>query len=65
MAEPARIGPEEVHKKVEKGEVLLVCAYFDKEKCKTMHLEGSIFYDELESKLPSLPKDEEIVFYCA
>jgi len=34
-------------------------------KCKQLELEGSITLSELESRLPSLPKGTEIVFYCA
>jgi hypothetical protein len=65
MKEPERIGPEEVHKKLEAGTIILVCAYEDDEKFKTFHLEGAISFTEFKSRLPSLTKDQEIAFYCA
>ncbi len=65
MAEPIRISPEEARRKVTSGSALLVCAYEDDEKCKKLHLEGAIFLTELKPKLSALPKDQEIIFYCA
>jgi hypothetical protein len=63
MAEPQRITPEEVYEKVKSGITLLVCAYEDEAKFKKMQLEGAISLNEFKSKLPSLPKHQEIVFY--
>ena len=63
MAEPKRITPEEVHQKLEAGKVLLVCAYEDESKFRKMRLQGAISFNEFKSKIPSLPKDQEIVFY--
>ena len=63
--EPTRISPKDVHERLESGEALLVCAYSDEEMCKTMNLPGSILLGEFESKVSSVPKDQEIVFYCA
>jgi hypothetical protein len=65
MAEPERISPEEVNKKLKAGSVLLVCAYDDEEKFRMLHLEGALSFNQFKSKLPSLSKDQEIVFYCA
>jgi len=63
MAEPKRIPPKEVYQKLETGTILLVCAYEDESKFKMMRLQGAISFNEFKSKLPSLPKDQEIVFY--
>lgn len=65
MAEPKRITPEEVHQKLKAGKVLLVCAYEDEAKFKKVQLQGAFSLNEFKSKLPSLAKDQEIVFYCA
>lgn len=65
MAETERISPEEVNKKLKAGSALLVCAYDDEEKFRTLHLEGALSFNQFKSKLPSLSKDQEIVFYCA
>jgi hypothetical protein len=61
--EPERVTPEEVHQKLKSGIALLVCAYEDEAKFKMMQLQGAISFNEFKSKLPSLPKDQEIVFY--
>ena len=65
MGEVSRISPAEVREKLKSGEVILVCAYPDEERFKSLHLEGAISFREFESRLHSLPKDQEIVFYCA
>jgi len=65
MSEPERIGPEETHGKLKAGTALLVCATDGGEKFKIMPLDGAISLSEFQSKLPSLPKDQEIIFYCA
>jgi hypothetical protein len=63
MVEPKRISSEEVYQKLEGGKVLLVCAYEDEAKFEKMQLEGAISFNEFKKKLPSLAKDQEIVFY--
>jgi rhodanese-related sulfurtransferase len=65
MTEPIRIPPEEVRKKVQAHEALFVCAYDDAEKFRRMHLEGGISFAEFKAKAESLPRDREIIFYCA
>ena len=65
MADPIRIAPEEVRQKVTSGSSLLVCAYDDNEKFKRFHLESAISLADFESRLPSLEKSQEILFYCA
>ena len=65
MAEPESISPDETREKLETGTALLVCAYDSDEKFRTMHLEGAISLSTFKLNLPSLPKDHEIVFYCA
>jgi hypothetical protein len=65
MSEPERIGPRETYEDFKAGGALLVCAYDSDEKFATMPLEGAIPWSAFQSKLPSLPKDQEIIFYCA
>lgn len=65
MKEPARVSPDEAHRKLKSDATLLVCAYDDEEKFRMMQLEGAISLGDFESRLPSLPKDREIIFYCA
>lgn len=64
MQEPVRISPQEARQKTTSGSALLVCAYDNEEKCSNNHLQGAIFLSEFQSRLPSLPKDQEIIFYC-
>ncbi len=64
MSEPKRVTAEEVYDKLKYGKVLLVCAYEDEEKFRKLQLEGAISFNAFKSKLPSLSKDQEIVFYC-
>jgi hypothetical protein len=63
MSEPERVTAEEVYNRLKSGKALLVCAYEDELKFKAMQLEGAISLNEFKSKLPSLAKDQEIVFY--
>jgi hypothetical protein len=42
---------------------LLVCAYEDEAKFERARLEGAISFQSLQSRLQSLPKETEIVFY--
>ena len=65
MVEPIRITPEETRQKVTAGTALLVCAYEDDERCRQMHLQGAMLLTEFKAKLTELPKDQEIIFYCA
>jgi rhodanese-related sulfurtransferase len=65
MTEPERISPKEAYEKWKAGAAILVCAYEDDKKFKALHLDGAISFNEFRSKLPSLSKDQEIIFYCA
>ena len=63
MADPVSVSPSEIYQKVKDGKVLLVCAYDDDARFNQLHLEGGISFSEFKKKLPSLSKDQEIVFY--
>ncbi len=65
MTDPIRVLPQEAREKARAGTALLVCGYEDEEKFKMVHLEGAVSLTEFQSKLPSLEKDHEIIFYCA
>jgi rhodanese-related sulfurtransferase len=60
-----RISPEEIFPRVREGRALLVCAYPDEDKFRALKLAGAISYGEFLARLPGIPKDQEIVFYCA
>jgi rhodanese-related sulfurtransferase len=65
MTEPELVDAQETFEKLRAGTLLLVCAYDNEEKFKALHLQGAISLNELRSRLDSLSKDQEIVFYCA
>lgn len=60
-----RISPTEAFSRVKTGQSLLVCAYASDEHCKTMHLAGALLQSAFLAEVPTLPKDQEIIFYCA
>ncbi len=63
MADIQRISVQEAHAKTKANQALLVCAYEDEAKCKMLNLEGSISFTSFESRVQSLPKSQEIIFY--
>ena len=64
MSEPARVDPTELHEKIQgSGSTLLVCAYGSPAAFAKHTLQGAISFPDLQSRLPALPKDQEIVFY--
>ena len=63
VADIVRVGVEEARRKVAAGQALLVCAYEDEAKCRMLNLDGSISLSTFESRVGSLPKSREIIFY--
>jgi hypothetical protein len=63
MAEIERISAQETLTKTKANQALLVCAYEDESKCRMLSLEGSISFASLQSRVKSLPKTQEIIFY--
>ena len=65
MKTPSRISAEEVYAKVKTGNALLVCAYESDEKYEKFKIDGSIPFSKFTGILSSLPKTQEIIFFCA
>jgi len=65
MSEGERITPGEAWQKVKSGKAVLVCAYKEHEKFKQVKLKGAVSWSEFLSRLDFLPKNQEIIFYCA
>jgi hypothetical protein len=65
MPDIERISVEETHRKVGANQALLVCAYEDEAKCRAVGLDGSISLTDFQAKAASLPKSQEIIFFCA
>ena len=63
MADIERINAQQAHPKAKSNQALLVCAYEDDAKCRMLNLEGSISLTSFKSRVGSLPKSQEIIFY--
>jgi len=63
MADIKRVTAQQAHAKIETNQALLVCAYEDDAKCRMFNLEGSISFTSFKSRVQSLPKSREIIFY--
>jgi hypothetical protein len=59
-----RISPEQTRSKILAEEAILVCSYNDN-RCKNILLKGALLKSMFKQKLPSLPKNKEIIFYCS
>jgi len=44
---------------------LLVCAYDNEAKCQEAMLEGAITLSQFRARAGLIPKDREVIFYCA
>ena len=61
-----RISPQQAHARLESdAKTLLVCAYDSAEKFEQNQLEGAISLGEFLSQIDIIPRDREIIFYCA
>ena len=65
MADIERISVEHAHQAVDAHRALLVCAYDDEAKCRMLNLQGSISLASFQTRAGSLPKTQELIFYCA
>jgi hypothetical protein len=63
MADIERISVQQAHAKSKSNQALLVCAYEDEAKCRMVNLEGSVSFASFKSRVNSLPKSQEIIFY--
>jgi len=59
-----RISVADARAEVSQGRALLVCAY-DDNRCARIRLEGAITLSDLEQRAASLPRSQELIFYCA
>jgi rhodanese-related sulfurtransferase len=64
MAAINLVSAAEAHAHVQGGNALLVCAYDSDEKFNKAHLDGAISLSDFQQRSGSIPKDQEIIFYC-
>jgi rhodanese-related sulfurtransferase len=63
---PRTIAAQQAHDMLAKDpSVMLVCAYEKDEEFRQYDLAGAISLSEFRKRAVSLPKDEEVIFYCA
>jgi hypothetical protein len=65
MPDVSRISVQEARERARSGQALLVCAYEQEEKCNQVALDGSISLTQFQQRLSSLPKEQELIFFCA
>lgn len=66
MAEPARVTPRDVKSRMDgPNPPLLVLGYDDEASFRMYRLEGAIPFSEFQARAGALPRDQELVFYCA
>lgn len=65
MATVERVTAEDARRAVTAGRASLVCAYEDDAKCRQMMLDGALSFSEFRARAGRIPRDQEIVFYCA
>ena len=65
MAEARRMQIQEARSKVQAKEALLVCAYDSEEMCGGIRLENAMTLGEFNARLPEIPKEKELIFYCS
>ena len=63
--EPTRVSPVDIYQNVKSGKTLLVCGYDDDQKFKVMELDGALSLADFRSRLSTLSKNQDVVFYCA
>lgn len=64
MPDAKRVTAAETREKVMAGKALLVCAYADDSAFARYRLDGAISLADFKARVSTLPKEQEIVFYC-
>lgn len=61
-----RITPQQAHEHMKSDRpAMLVCAYDTEEEFQQNHLKGALRLKNFASRANAIPKDQEIIFYCA
>jgi len=59
-----RVSPRETSEKVKAGQALLVCGYESDARFEKYHLAEAISFNDFKARFPSLPVEQEVIFYC-
>lgn len=60
-----RISPEQAYADVTPGIALLVCGYDSDEKFREHYLPEAMSFAEFRARANTLPKNQEVIFYCS
>ena len=60
-----KIDAQQVQDRLSSGDALLVCAYEDEQKCRSMRFGGALTLQEFERRKPTLDRSGDILLYCA
>ena len=60
-----RIDSDKVRPAIAQGMALLVCAYDDAPRAHKFRLPGTLSLEQFQAHAPTMPKDRQVVFYCA
>ena len=60
-----RVTPAEARRRMDSGRAILVCGYEPDVKFQAMRLAGAESLNQFRARLPDIPKEQEIIFYCA
>jgi rhodanese-related sulfurtransferase len=60
-----RIGPHEAREHLRASNALLVCAYDSDEKFRQNRINEAMSLADFRTRENGIPKDREIIFYCA
>ncbi len=65
MYDPVTIDVSTAYRKALAGDAVLVCAYANGEKCRSMLLKGAFTFEAFLNERSLLSWHREIIFYCA
>jgi hypothetical protein len=65
MPEVERIEIDEARRRIARDNAVLVCAYEDEARCKSLRLPGALTMSEFRAVAKALPRDHPVIFYCA
>lgn len=54
---------QDARQRVQAGDALLVLAYAGEDRFESQALDGAISSVTLEERIPSMPSDQEVIFY--
>lgn len=60
-----KIDAQQAQNRLSAGDALLVCAYDDEQKCRSMQFGGALTLQEFERRKATIDRSSDILLYCA